>query len=152
MSILRTKSIAFRGNTKWLPCASDDMTHCNPIQDGLFCCCSRMGGVVGAGAFCLSLHKICHTSYNDETWHTFNLPNEDLKAIWITWHIPWVLLTSAVFHWKSKRFDTWRNTDIGWVLIHNLWLFQYSWVFNNCFIKHDYIVDDVSKYGFSRPS
>ena len=30
------------------------------------------------------LPKICHASYNDETWDNYTLPKEDPKHIWIT--------------------------------------------------------------------
>ena len=41
------------------------------------------------------------------------------KYIYITWHIPLVLLTSTFFHQKSAKFATSRNEDIDWILIHN---------------------------------
>ena len=46
----------------------------NPIQDGLF------SGLLtdGRGAK-RTPPKICHTSYNDETWHSYTLPKEDPK-------------------------------------------------------------------------
>ena len=47
----------------------------NPIQDGLFRGCSRMGG---RGALCPPLS---HISYNEETWHSYTLPKEDPKNI-----------------------------------------------------------------------
>ena len=43
----------------------------NPIQDGLFQGCSRIGG----GAF------PSHISYIDETWHSYILPKEDPKNV-----------------------------------------------------------------------
>ena len=52
----------------------------NPIQDGLFWGCSRMGGAKRA--------SLSHISYNDETWHSYALPKENPKNIWITWHTP----------------------------------------------------------------
>ena len=55
-------------------------------------------------------------SFKDETWHTYTLPKEDPKDVWITWHIPWVLLTSVLFHQKSENFATSRNTHIDWIL------------------------------------
>ena len=64
-----------------------------------------------------------HTSYNDETWHSYILPKEDPKNIWITWHTPWVLLTSAFFHRKSANFAISRNTDIDCILIQDFYLF-----------------------------
>ena len=84
----------------------------NSIQDGLFRGCSRMMGGPP--------QNLSHIFYNDETWQSYTLPKEDPKNIQITWHIPWVLLTSAFFHQKSANFATTRNTGIDWILIHNL--------------------------------
>ena len=84
----------------------------NPIQDGPFRCCSRMGGKA-------PLPKTLHISYNDEAWHSYTSPKEYPKSVWITWHTPWFLLTSAFFHWKSANFAMSRNTDIDCILIHN---------------------------------
>ena len=42
----------------------------NPIQEGLFRGCSRMGS-----------KNLSHKSYNDETWHSYTLPKEDPKTI-----------------------------------------------------------------------
>ena len=42
----------------------------NPIQEGLFRGCSRMGS-----------KNLSHISYNDETWHSYTLPKEDPKTI-----------------------------------------------------------------------
>ena len=44
----------------------------NPIQDWPFWGCSRM-----LGAKRSPLPKICHTSYNDETWYSCTVPKED---------------------------------------------------------------------------
>ena len=60
------------------------------------------------------LSKICHTSYNDETWHSYTLPKEDPKNMN---HVtptppPRLLLTSAFFHRKSVNFVISRNTDV----------------------------------------
>ena len=41
---------------------------------------------------------------NNETWHSYTLPKEDAKNIWITWHAPLVLLTAAFFNQKSVTF------------------------------------------------
>ena len=48
--------------------SSPRMANINPIQDGSFRGYSREGGQKGI-------------SYNDETWHTYTLPKEDLKNI-----------------------------------------------------------------------
>ena len=47
----------------------------NPIRDGLFRGCSRMGGGGGKKAY------LSHISYNDETWHSYTLPKGDPKNI-----------------------------------------------------------------------
>ena len=60
-----------------------------------------------------------HISYNDETLHSYILPKEDPKNVWITWRTPWVLLTSVFFQLKSANFAISRNTDIDCILIHN---------------------------------
>ena len=64
-------------------------------------------------------HKICHISYNDGTWHTYTLPKENSKNIWITWHNLWVLLRSVFFHQKSGNFAISRNIDTDCILTHN---------------------------------
>ena len=60
-------------------------------------------------------YNLSHISYNDETWNSYILPKEDPKKIWITWHNPWVLVTSTFFHRKSANFVLPRNTDIDWM-------------------------------------
>ena len=60
---------------------------------------------------------------NDETWHSYTLPKEDPKNIWITWHTPWVLVSLAFFHRKSANFAISENTDIDCILVHNFFLF-----------------------------
>ena len=47
------------------------------------------------------------------------LPKEDPKNIWIMWYIPCVLLTYAIFHWKSVNFAISRNTNMDCILLHN---------------------------------
>ena len=46
----------------------------NPIQDGLFRSCSRMGEPKGP-----PLQNLSHISDIDETWHSYTLPKEDPK-------------------------------------------------------------------------
>ena len=52
--------------------------------------------------------NLSHISCNDETWHSYTLPKEHPKNM----HTLWVLLTSALIHWKSASFVISRNTDI----------------------------------------
>ena len=55
----------------------------NPIQDGPFRGFSRMGagGGVGGGQKSPTPLNVSHISHNDETWHSYTLPKEDLKNI-----------------------------------------------------------------------
>ena len=53
------------------------------------------GGGGGGGQKGPPPKNLSHIPYNDETWHSYTLPKEDPKYIWITWHTPWVLLTST---------------------------------------------------------
>ena len=48
----------------------------NPIQDGLFRSCSRIGGEKAL----LSLKFVTHILH-DETWYSYTLPKQDPKAI-----------------------------------------------------------------------
>ena len=85
----------------------------NHIQDEIFQVCSQMGGAKRPPSINLS-----YISYNDGTWHSYTLPKQDPKNIWIVLHTPWVLLTSAVFQGKSANFAISKNTDIDGILIH----------------------------------
>ena len=92
-----------------------------------------------------------HKSYNDEILHNYTLPKEDPKNIWITWHNLWVLLTSVFFRRKeanfaisgNKPFDTYRLFHTFWYIISIY--FNFSWVSKDCYNKHGYSFDDVSK-------
>ena len=55
------------------------------------------------GAKKAPLPKICHTSYYDETWHSYTFPKEDLKYIN---HVTDPLSTAdiSIFHQKSANF------------------------------------------------
>ena len=89
----------------------------------------------GGGKKALSLKSVTlWIFYNDETWNGYTLPKEDPKYMWITWHISWVLLASSFFYWKLANFAISRNTDIDWIFIHNSNSFDFSLVFNNCFL------------------
>ena len=76
-----------------------------------------------------------HISYNDKTWHSYTLPKEDQKNIWIMWHVPWVLLRSAFFHQKSASFAISENIDC--ILVHNFFFF---WVFKDFFLVNRVII------------
>ena len=78
----------------------------NPIQDGTFRSCSPMGGKKSP----LPPENLLRISYNDETWHSYTLPKEDPKIIWILWHSPWSIFSPEIktFCYVKKyryRFD-----------------------------------------------
>ena len=83
--------------------------------------------------------NLSHISYNDEIWHSYNLPKEVPKNIWIMWHTPWVLLTSAFFLWKSANFAISRKRNN---------FFNFCWVLKDFLNKTGYNFDDVSKKGY----
>ena len=81
---------------------------------GIFGAAHRWGGEGQKGPHPWNLS---HIYYNDETWHSYTLPEEDPKNIWITWPTSWLLLT--FFHRKSANFSISRNTGIDCILVQN---------------------------------
>ena len=79
--------------------------------------------VLGGGGGKPSPLNLSRISYNEKTWHSYTLPKEDPKSIWITWHTSWVPLILAFFHQKSAKFAISRNADIDCIVIHNFYLF-----------------------------
>ena len=92
----------------------------NLFRIGLFGAAHGWGGGVQKSS---PPTKLWHISYNVEIGHSYILPKEDPKNIWITWHTPAALLTSAFFHQKPANFAISRNTDIDCVLMHNFSFF-----------------------------
>ena len=87
----------------------------NPIHDGLFRGCSRMGGE----PFWPPLPKIRHTYPKMMKPDTVIPYLRKIQKIYKSRDIPWVLLTSAFLHRKSANFATSRNTHIDRNLIDN---------------------------------
>ena len=50
------------------------------------------------------LPKMCHAYLTMMKLGSYTLPKTDPKNIWITWDIPWVLVTSGILHQKSANF------------------------------------------------
>ena len=98
---------------------------CQPYSDWLFRDCSRKRG----GAKRVHLPKICHT-------YPIMMklgPKEDPKNIWITWHTPWVLLTSAFLHGKSANLLYQEiHLHIAFWFIISIY-FNFYWIFIDCF-------------------
>ena len=76
----------------------------NHIQDEIFQVCSQMGGAKRPPSINLS-----YISYNDGTWHSYTLPKEDPKNIWIVWHTSWVL---ARLHISAEVGNFWHYLPI----------------------------------------
>ena len=66
-----------------------------------------------------TLRKICHTSYNDETWNSFTLPKNIKKINKSRETLLEFCLHQHFFHQKSARFVRSRNTNIECILIRN---------------------------------
>ena len=66
------------------------------------------------------LLKFCHTYPITMKVGSYTFPKKDLKNIWIMWHNPWLLLTSAIFHRKSSNLAISRNKCIDCILMQFL--------------------------------
>ena len=123
----------------------------DPMQDGLFCGCSRMAGGGGGQK---GLHPLKFATHILQWWNlaSYTLHKKEPKNIWITWHTPCVVLTSAFFHRKSANLAIFKNTDIDCILAHNLRFFKLFLSLRRFFNKHGYNFDNVSKIGFSSAS
>ena len=123
------------------------MDDLNLIQDGFFRGCSRMGGGGQKNPPTPAPINLPHISYNDKTWHSYTLPKEDPKTIWITWHIPWVLLISAFFTGNQQIF-LYQEIQIYIPFRYIISISsKISWVSKDCFNKHGHNFDEVSKNG-----
>ena len=105
-------------NIVWFWQLGYSRSNLNPIQDEPFRGCSRMGDIKRPP----SLNSLTHILQSWNLAH-FTLSKEDPRNIWITWHISWVLMTSAFFHQKLANFATSENTDIDCILVHNFQFF-----------------------------
>ena len=83
----------------------------NLIQDESFWDCLRMEGDKKA------ISQICDT-YPAKMKLGRVIPYLK-KNPKITWHTPWILLTSTFFHRESANFAISRNIDIDCILVHN---------------------------------
>ena len=120
----------------------------NSLQDGLFWGCSRMGG-----PFWPPLPKIRDTNLAMMKRSTVISYLRKIKKMYKSHNTP------LGFCWHQHFFT--RNHQI--LLHHEIHIYigfwyiisislNFSWVFSNCFNKHAYNFDDVSKNNFSRPS
>ena len=96
--------------------------------------------------------KISHTYPTMMKLGSHTLPKENAKTIWITWHTPWFLLTSA-FLKKNQQILLYREIQtyipFRFIISNSS---NFSGVFQDCFNKNDHNFDDVSKNGYPRSS
>ena len=118
----------------------------NPIQDGLFWGCSRMGGKKVP-----PLPKICHTYPIMMKLGTAITYLKNIQTISESRD------TTLVFCWHQHFFTG--NQQILLYQEIKIWIafgyiisnsFNFSWVFKDCFNKHGYNFDDVSKKDYPR--
>ena len=77
------------------------------------------------------LPKLCYTYPTMMKLGSYTLPQEDPKNIWITWRIPWVLLTSAFFT-ENQQILLYQEIQMKisfWCVISNF--FKLFWVFKD---------------------
>ena len=118
----------------------------NPIQDGHFRGCSRMGGSKSPHT------SLSHISCNDETWHSYTLPKEDPK-IYESRDTPPDFCWHQHFFTGNQQILLYQEIQIYiafWYIIYNS--FNFSWVFQDFLNKPGYDFDDVSKNSYPRPS
>ena len=75
------------------------------------------------------LLKFCHTYPITMKVGRYTLCKKDLKNIWIMWHTPWLLLTSAIFHRKSSNLAISRNKCIDCILMQFLIILTFRKIF-----------------------
>ena len=116
------------------------------LRSGIF------GSAQGWAAIRSSLPKICHTYPTVLKLHSYTLPKDDPKTIWITWRIPWVLLSISFFSSKISKICYVKKTviDCTWYIISKS--FKLFRIFNNCLNKNGFNFDEINKNSYSRAS
>ena len=98
------------------------------------------------------LPKICHRYPTMMKLDAVKPYLKQIQKIYLSWHTPCVLLTSAFFP-RNRQILLYQEIQIQilfWCIISNS--FNFSWVFKYFFNKPGYNFDDVSKDGYLRPS
>ena len=97
-------------------------------------------------------YNLSHISCNNETWHSYTWPKEDLKNVWVTrytfescWHQHFLTVNQQILLYQEMQIKT-----AYWYIISSC--FNLFWVFQHFFNKHGCNFDDVSKNSYSRPS
>ena len=136
-------------HAKILLCSTNEIF--NPIQDGLFRDCSRMGE--GGRAFWPTLRKICHTNPTMMKLGTvIPYPRKFQKlhksrdtSLGFCWHQHFFTGNQQMLLQQEIHIQ------IGFWYIISIF-FNFSWVFSNCFKIHGYNFDNVIKNNYSRSS
>ena len=120
----------------------------NPIQDGRFRGCSRMGGANSP-----SLPKICHTYPTVMRLGTAIHYLKKIQKIYESRDMPTDFCWHQHFFTGNQQVLLYQEIRIliaFYYIISNS--FSFSWVFKDLFNKPGYNFDDVSKNGYLRPS
>ena len=113
----------------------------NPIQDGHFRGCSRMGG---GGTKRRLFPKICHRYSTMMKLGTVIPYLKKIKKMYESRDTPFEFCWHK--HFLTGNQQILLYTDIDCILIHDFWVFKYF------FNKPGYNFDDVSKNSYPRPS
>ena len=110
-----------RANSNWqIWSTSVNFFHpLNPIQDGLFRSCSRMGG----GAKWPPFPKICHTYPTMMKLGTVISYPKKIQQIYESRDTPLEFCWHQHFFTRNHQILLSRNTDMDCILIHNFYLF-----------------------------
>ena len=84
------------------------------------------------------ISKISHTSYNDETRHSYALPKKYPKNTRIAWTTSWVLLTSAFFT-RNQSLLLYQETKTNIALSYTI-----SVSFHNFVSLRFLLIDEIS--------
>ena len=101
-----------------------------------------------AGGGGLEKTKICHTSYNDETWHSY-IYLKKIQKIYESRDTPFEFYWRQHFFTENQQMLLCQEMQIYiafWYIVSNS--FKFSQVFKDCFNKYGYNFDDVNKNGY----
>ena len=105
----------------WLGSRKHSVVFSKLTSHGSFLTLFRMGLFEAAHGWVQDQKDLPFQNFVIHIWQIYTLPKEDPKNIWITWHTPWILLTSALFHWKLANYVISVNKDIDCILVHNFY-------------------------------
>ena len=119
-----------------------DLVSINPIQDGLFQGCSRMGRGQKGPPSLKSVTQILQWWNPKKIQKIYESRDTALE---FCWHQHFFTRNQQILLYQEKQIQI-----SFWYIISNYC--KFFWVFNDCFSKYGYNFDDVSKNGYTRLS